>query len=327
MVWSHIIIRNTSVNWRSPVNAPRPIPVLDPVNDGRHALRNLPLERESIPYVISLPEHGIASFVYTWVSKDNVAGCAFLVYGPGVGDEHIMEAVDGIDVGSEMNFNDWRVGPMHLQQDLQLKTAKLVARGKRVELDASFEAVHPAYAYAFHPDGCPDWAATNRLEQAGRLKGVLRIDGKAYEFDTTCARDHSWGTRNWDTPQHWKWLHAQAGPDTCVHFWKIEARGSTVLRGYVFRDGVMAEVDHVDVDWDHDAQYRHTRLRANVRDTAGRMTKVNAQYFAHFPMLPVPSCTLMEGAMRCEIDGQAGAGWTEVMWPTAYLDFLRSEKS
>lgn len=304
----------------------RPIPVLDPIHDGRHQLRDLPLERESIPYVISLPEHGIATFVYTWVTKDNVAGCAFLAYGPGIGPQPIMEMVDGVDVGTQKNFDDWQVGPLHLQQDLKLSRAKLTARGKRVELDASFEAAHPAYAYGFHRDGCPDWAATNRLEQAGRIQGTLKIDGKAYAIDTTCARDHSWGTRNWDTPQHWKWLHAQAGPDTCVHFWKIEARGRTELRGYVFRDGVMAEMDAVDVDWQNDAQYRHTHIDATLRDSAGRSTRVKGEYFAHFPMPPVPTCTLMEGAMRCEIDGKPGVGWTEVMWPTAYLEFLRNEK-
>ena len=106
MVWSHIIIRNTSVNWRSPVNAPRPIPVLDPVNDGRHALRNLPLERESIPYVISLPEHGIASFVYTWVSKDGIAGSALAAYGPGIGDTPVFEAVDGIPMEFTQDENE-----------------------------------------------------------------------------------------------------------------------------------------------------------------------------------------------------------------------------
>jgi hypothetical protein len=300
------------------------IPLLDAANDGRHKLRDLALERESIPYVISLPEHGIATFVYTWVTKDHVAGCAFLVFGPSIGEQPIMEMIDGIAVSPEQNFDNWQVGPLHLQQDLKLKAAKIVARGQRVELDASFEALHPAYAYGFHPDGCPTWAATDRLEQAGRIKGTLRIDGKAYPVDTTCARDHSWGTRNWDAPQHWKWLHAQSGNDLCVHFWKIEARGRTELRGYLFRDGEMAEVESVDIDWTHDQKYDQKTINAVVRDRAGRTARVTGTYFAHFPMRPVPTCTLVEGAMRCEIDGKPGVGWTEVMWPTSYLELLKT---
>lgn len=303
----------------------RPVPVLDPSNDGRHRLRDLPLERESIPYVFSIPEHNIAAFAYTWVTKDNVAGSIFVVYGPGVGDTPIIEATDGVSMGPDKNFDDWKVGAVHLKQDLKLQTATLKIEGQRVGLEASFEAFMPAYAYGFHPDGCPTWAATDRLEQSGRIRGVLRVDGRSLEFDVTGARDHSWGTRNWDTPQHWKWLHAQAGTDTAVHFWQIQARGRTELRGYVYRDGKMAEIDSVDVDFGNDAHYRHTSVDATVHDTAGRTTRVVGAYYGHFPLIPSPSCTLYEGAMTCTIDGKAGMGWSEFMWPTAYLEHLRSE--
>lgn len=303
----------------------RPVPLLDTINDGRHQLRDLPLERESIPYVISLPEHGIGTFIYTWVTKDHIAGSMFVAYGPAIGDQPIMEAIDGVPMGPEHNFSDWQVGKLHLRQDLKLQSAQISVAAERIQLEAQFEAAHPAYAYGFHPDGCPDYAATNRLEQAGRIHGVLTVDGKAYEFDTTCARDHSWGTRDWDVPQHWKWLHAQAGPDTCVHFWQINARGQTDLRGYVFRDGRMAEVHAVDVTFDADDQYRQKTVDAMVHDTAGRSTRVQGTFFGHFPLVPSPSCTLIEGAMRCEIDGQAGVGWSEFMWPTGYLDYLRKQ--
>lgn len=301
----------------------RAVSMLDPIHDGRHVLADRPLERESVPYVVSLPEHGIGAFIYTWVNKDNIAGSVCVAYGPAVGDKPVAEAVDGIEMGPDKDFSDWQVGKLHLKQDLKLKTAQIKVDGVRIGLDARFEAAHPAYAYGFHPDGCPDYAATNRLEQAGRLVGTLRVDGRDYAFDTTCARDHSWGTRDWDMPQHWKWLHAQAGPDTCVHFWQINARGRTDLRGYVFREGRMAEVDSVDVEFETDAHYRQTHIDAVVHDTAGRSTRVTGDYFGHFQLDPVPTCALVEGAMRCRIDDKPGVGWTEFMWPTRYLDKLR----
>ncbi len=207
-----------------------PMPILDPVNDGRHKLRNLPLERESIPYVIALPEQGIAAFVYTWVTKDNLAGSALAAYGPGIGDTPVFEAVDGIPMGPEKNFDNWQVGKLHLAQDLKLKTAKFGVVTDRVVIEANYEALHPAFAYSFHPDGCPAFAATDRLEQAGRVHGTIKVDGKAIAFDTFCARDHSWGTRDWGQPQHWKWLHAY-NQGTQVHFWKIEVGGRSELRG------------------------------------------------------------------------------------------------
>jgi hypothetical protein len=305
-------------------DASRTILLLDPSNDGRHALRDLPLERESIPYVISLPEHGIGTFVYTWVTKDSSAGALFVVFGPTVGEQPIVEAVDNIAVPKTMNFDDWRVGRFYLKQDLNLKQAEIQFAGERVALDVRFDSLHPAYAYGFHRDGCPPYLATNRFEQAGRARGSVSVAGRKFDFDTTAARDHSWGTRDWDMAQHWKWLHAQAGPELSVHFMETRARGRTDLRGYVYRDRQMAEVTSVEVDFENDAAYRQTHITASVHDAAGRTTRVTGDYFAHFPLVPVPSCTLVEGAMRCEIEGQAGTGWTEFMWPTAYLEHLRT---
>lgn len=308
----------------TPSAAVRPLLPPDPVHDGRHSLRDLPLERESMPYVISLPEHGIATCIYTWVNKDHQAGAAFVVCGPAVGEQPILEVVDGIDVGPERNFDNWQVGPVHVEHDLRLQGARIRARSARIELDATFEAMHPAYAYSSHPSGCPDYAATDRLEQACRVSGTVSIDGNAVHFTTTGARDHSWGTRDWGTPQHWKWLHAQAG-DTAVHFWQIFVGGRVDLRGYLYRDGVMAEVTSIEVDFETDPDYWQKRIQAVVQDTAGRSARIEGEYFAHFPFPPNPSCVLNEAGMRCTIDGQPGTGWTEFMWPKAYVDYLKRQ--
>lgn len=305
----------------------RTVPTLDPVNDGRHQLRELPLERESVPYVFALPEHGICAFVYTWVNKDHLAGSIFVAYGPGIGEQPIVEAIDNVPMGATRNFDDWQVGCVHIRQDLKLDRAQIRVDTKRAVLEARFESAHPAFAYGFHPDGCPSYAASNRLEQAGRIHGLLRIDGRSIEFDTTAARDHSWGTRDWQTPQHWKWLHAQAGPGLCVHFWQINARGRTDLRGYIFRDGRLAEIETVEVDFEVDEQYRQKRISARLRDSAGRSAVVSGEFFAYYFLIPGPHTTLIEGGLQCTIDGQPGVGWAEFMWPTAYLEYLRAQPS
>ncbi|MDN5873021.1 MAG: DUF2804 domain-containing protein, partial [Sinobacteraceae bacterium] len=195
------------------------LPQIDPVNDGRHRLRDEPLERESMPYTISLPEHGIAIAIYTWVTKDHRAGAMLAVCGPAVGNEPIVEIADDIEVGPSANFDNWVVGPLHVQHALDLRNARIRGRGQRVALDAAFEASHPAYAYSVDSRGCPAFAATDRIEQSGRVRGSITVDGNRYDFDTTAARDHSWGTRDWDYAQHWKWVHAQTA-DTALHFWQ-----------------------------------------------------------------------------------------------------------
>lgn len=302
----------------------RAMPALDPVNDGRHKLRDLPLERESVPYTFVLPEHNLAAFCYTWVNRDQKGGSAFVLFGPGVGDKPIAEAVDGVEVSPSMDFDDWQVGVVRLKHDLQFKKAEMILDGERAGIHAHFEALHAPYAYGFHPEGCPDYVATNRIEQSGRVQGTVRIGDRRIAFQSFGARDHSWGTRDWQTPQHWKWLHAQAGPDLCLHFWELQARGRRQLRGYVLRDGKIAEVDALEVDFDHDGRYNQTRLVAEIHDSAGRTTRLTGNHYAHFPLIPGPHTVLNEGAMTCEIEGRTGVGWSEFMWPSAYLDYIRA---
>ena len=131
---------------RSVIPANRPVPVIDPINDGRHQLRDLPLERESIPYVVTIAEHGVAAFIYTWVDKNNLAGSVFVAYGPGVGPAPIVEKIDLVEMPAGANFNDWKVGAVHLRQDLQLKTATIEVVTPRAKFEARYEALHPAYA-------------------------------------------------------------------------------------------------------------------------------------------------------------------------------------
>jgi hypothetical protein len=98
------------------------------------------------------------------------------------------------------------------------------------------------------------------------------------------------------------------------------------LRGYVLSEGKLAEIDRVEVEFDHDDRYNQKNIEIEMHDTAGRTTRLQGRHYAHFPLIPGPHTTLNEGAMRCEINGRAGMGWSEFMWPTAYLDYLRSRR-
>jgi len=298
---------------------------IDPIHDGRHRLRAEALARESLVFMLQLPQEGVAAFVYTWVSGLGKARSAFVVYGPAVG-EVIADFVDGVEVEADRGFDDWTVGRVTVRHGKPFEAAHVtVASGGRATLDYRFEAVHPAYNYGSHPAGCPGWVADERIEQSGRVRGVITLDGREIPFDTMGHRDHSWGTRDWFFSQHWKWLEAQAGADRVVHFWEVEALGRTVLRGYVLRDGQMAEVTGVDVRFEHDAALSHTAVEAVVRDTLGRSTLVKGKTFAAYPFVVSPEITLNESSMAVTIDGHAGVGHVEMAWPSAYLKHVASK--
>ena len=293
---------------------------LEPEHDGRHALRDAPFTRESIPYILSLPEAGIGAFVYTWVDRQNVAGFACAIFGPGVPNGPIVGRVDGVKVPADQNFDHWTVADFTLKQDLTLDKASFSWKGERASIDLAFEAIHPAYSYASDPRGCWPFMADNRMEQSGTAKGSITIDGRVITVDTTCHRDHSWGTRDWEYAQHWKWLVSQSGTDTSVHVFQMIVRGRVDLRGYVFKDGLMSEVVGFECDFELDDLLRQQWLQGTVTDAIGRKTIIDAKTVAVQLLPPEPTTALYEAPLSLTIDGKPGVGWVEFMWPMAQVE-------
>ena len=156
---------------------------VDPIHDGRHVLPNVAHGRESIPYIVVLPEHQIAFFTYTWVSAAGEAGAAFAVFGPGVGDAPIQQRLADRPVPADMGFDNWQIEGFSMKQDLKMDKAHLRWETPEAMVEFDFEAYHPAYAYGSDPRGCPAYCATDRIEQAGRVKGTLRIGDREIDFD------------------------------------------------------------------------------------------------------------------------------------------------
>lgn len=278
--------------------------------------------RESLAYLLPLPEHGLGVIVYTWVHAAGAdgkgrAGAMAVVYGPGV-PTTVTEAADGIGVPDELGFDNWEVGPIHLR--MQGTTASQVTfAGERIAIDYRFEGINPSFAFLPHPGGCPSWLADDRTEQGGRVVGTLTVDGREYSYDTFGHRDHSWGVRDWGGPTHWKWWNVMA-PGTSIHFMELQAFGRTSVHGYVHRDGVTALITGHDADYDFDESMMHTDVRVTFTDDAGRSTAVRTWHGAdlHWPVSPF--LTLHEASMHAEVDGTPAVAYIEMAWPPAYLD-------
>ncbi|MGE4322145.1 MAG: hypothetical protein AB7E60_03870 [Sphingobium sp.] len=300
----------------------RPALAVAAEHDGRHVLRDVPNARESVLYALSLPDEGLSLFAYTWMHRDQTAGSAIAVFGPGVGDRALQKRMLHVDITADMNFGDWTVGGLHLQSDLAFQRARLSFSSEKVALDLAFEAYHPPYAYSTHPRGCPPFAADDRTEQSGRGQGVLRLPDREIRFDCAAHRDHSWGTRDWKAMQHHKWLHAQIADDVSVHFWELHAIGRTEIRGYVFKDNVMAEIAGVDFSFDYVGKMEPTAFEAVIVDELGRRTDLSAQVYAQLAITSDPTYTMNESTGRAKIDGRDAVVWLEMAWPTDYRDYI-----
>jgi len=299
------------------------IPALGLEHDNRHKLDNSEFARESLVYMIQIPEEGIGGFLYTWVTGAGKAGAAACLFGTGLGDTPIFEFCDGIAVPDTMDFFNWQVNGLNVQLKEPLKTAYARYKGDRISVEYNFEANHPAYAYSTHKNGCPQWIANDRFEQQGRAHGSVTIDGRTINFDGYGQRDHSWGTRDWGVNQHWKWVHAQAGSDLSVHFWQLYALGKGHLCGFVNKGGHVAQVTDVDVDFSCREGLRPKSLTAKVTDTAGRVTELDAETYGVFPFPVHPLITMFECPLTLRIDGREGGGWIEMMWPNDIVGHMK----
>jgi hypothetical protein len=301
-----------------------PYKPMDIAHHGRHKLEAVDLQRESIAYLFALPEHGIAGYLYSWVDGLGKAGSAMFMYGPAIGDTPIEDLTLGVPMSDSADFDDWKVGEVHIKHgDDESMTATY--RGDRVQIDYAFTPQHPAYLYSCHPDGSPDFIADDRFEQSGHITGRIVLDGVEIPFDTYGHRDHSWGTRHWGIAQHWKWCETQAGPDLAVHFMELHATGNRLVRGYVWRDGQMAEISDVDVTYKYDQDFWHTDATAVATDELGRTTTVVMRVFARYVMTPHPMSENHEGSIALTIEGVPGAGHLEMQWQKPYLDYMKSE--
>jgi hypothetical protein len=276
--------------------------------------------RESLAHMILLPEEGIAGWVYpTMRSTGNSRGRAYL-FGPGIGEPIIEEAEEPLD--PDMDFDDWRSGPLRMAVREPHETVELAWKGERIDLDGRFTALHPPYAFSLHPGGNPPYYGDDRTEQHGRFVADLRIDGREIHHDGFMIRDHSWGPRVWGLNQHYKWFHAVT-PEISVHMFEMQSFGSVHVRGYVFKDGVMGNIMSTDYDITYDDAMFQQALRVTVNDSEGRTVTVNSETFATIQNAWDPEVYLNEAALKVDIEGNTGTGWVEFCWNRKYYDFAK----
>jgi hypothetical protein len=287
----------------------------------RHVLNTLPHAREAMVFMLCLPEHGLAGFVYPWVNGAGSASAAVCIFGAAV-DEPIQERFEEVAVPAQMDFDDWSVRGLTMRSEQPDRRIQVVFKGQRVNVSYDFEALHPMYAFSSSKGGCPPYFSDDRTEQHGRVHGVLEIDGKSYPFDTFGQRDHSWGQRIWGVNQHYKWFHATT-QSAAIHFFQMQSFGKVHLMGYVVRDGRMAQIESVDLDYQFNDNMHHRAIVATAHDAEGRTTVARCNGFAFYTYQADPLIVLNETATQVEIDGEVGVGWCEFCWNRNYLEFAR----
>lgn len=285
----------------------------------RHILT--PEGRESLAHILLMPEHNIAGFIYPTMLGTGIAKSTACFFSPDF-PEQIVE-VEESAVASEMNFDDWRHGPLHMQVVDPLKAVKIAWNGERIRFNGAFTATHPAYAFSSHPKGNPRYFGDDRTEQHGRVIADLELDGRKLHHEGFLVRDHSWGPRVWGLNQHYKWIHATTGYSS-MHFFEMHGFGRTELRGFLFKDGEMQHLERVDYEFVYGDDMLQKAFNVNVTDTAGRKSGIQFNMFGMLTSSHDPKTLINTGCATLEFDGIAGVGVCEFSWNKDYFDFAKT---
>jgi hypothetical protein len=297
---------------------------LAPTDDLRHRPAPGNRMRDSLFWEVVIPDEDFGMQIYLYLTGSGRAGYNVVVWGS---DPEAHRVVLGSGtVPDSADLDHFELDGLTVDQADPLREASVRYRGDDLAIELDFSALHPAFSYHANPDGLPVWFAANRMEQSGRVRGAVVVGPRRVELDHIGHRDHSWGVRDWNVPQHWKWFVAYTPDGTSVNGWIWIAKGEWGFGGYVARNGNTVPIATIEQHADYDEQMNQQRLTATVIDTAGGHTEVTLDAFgvvqlpSHDPMATV----IREAACRATIDGIAGAGQFETHWAGSYLSHLGS---
>lgn len=288
----------------------------------RHAFKHplAPDGREALAHMLMFPEQGIAGFIYPSLHASGPAKARVKFFGPGLA-EPVEEEFDA-EYPSDMDFGDWKMGPLHMAVREPHKHIDLAWNGQRVQFEGHYQALHPPYAFSSHPEGVPPYYGDDRTEQHGLVTASVCIDGRSFTHDGFMVYDHSWGPRVWGLNQHYKWIHLVTA-NTSIHFFEMQSFGRVHRVGFLRKDGIMRHLADVSYDIAYDEMMWQDRFDVRATDTDGRSVTANCRTFAKTQLDWTPGVYLNEAAVTLDMDGQSGVGWVEFCWNRDYFDFAK----
>ena len=203
-----------------------------------------------------------------------------------------------------------------------------------VEVDLVYEGISPAYGGEPREKLEGGWVsvrherpghefARGHLEQHGRARGRVVVDGIEHPIDGFGLRDRSWGPRYWQAPRYYRWLTMNFGPDHgLVGALTVQRDGSEVQGGYVYRRGEPNRgIARVEVDTEYGGPERlHARIRARLHPADGeRPEEIEGRVLQMVPLRNrrgAVTTRIAEGLTEWRWGERVGYGWSE------YLDHL-----
>lgn len=305
-----------------------------------HALEAHPLARESVYVNAQDPVTGMV-LVSSVGARPEGLGEALIAIG--LPDDRVLFALEreALDSGAtSVRVGDVEAGwdPVRLRVDGRLAVHERSAfppaavplvfapRAAAVRFDLRFTPTTPAIDFTAGLSAADRQhlrpVGAHHVEQSGRWRGVIELDGHALRFDGTGSRDHSWGRRDWSAAEWWRLFTARFGDDLAIHALAASVNGHVVEGGFVWRDGRAEAVRRV--VWT--ARRRHgalatlelelgtargvVRVHGEVARTITVPVQVSRNPVRHLLGRPWP-LLLHENFTRYSFEGRVGHGMAE----------------
>lgn len=299
-------------------------PFLSATDDLRHRPMPGKRMRDSLFWEVILPKERIGLQIYLHLTGSGRIGHNVVIWGS---DPRLHRAFLGSGtLPDSADLDDVHFDGLTVRQPDPLQTATVLFRREDLAIEYRFNAVHPAFSYHANPDGLPNWFAENRLEQSGWVTGSITVGERHVEINHMGHRDHSWGVRDWNAPQHWKWFVAYTPHRTAVNGWIWIAKGEWGFGGYVTKGGRNIAIARIDHRAEYDQRMNQRSLYATVIDIDGGSTIVALDAFdvVQLPSQEPMKTVIREAACFATIDGVPGAGQFETHWFGSYLAHLET---
>jgi hypothetical protein len=296
-------------------------------DERRHPHDRDPRWRESLYFGFVLPEASLGAVVYLRVDPNaGTVNPMVLLYERERGVAYAFQRVEALP--PDFDLENVEISGFRLQC---LKPLERVAvafdGGDGTALEFQFTGLHPPFDYARNRSGCPPTMATNRFEQGGRIEGELRFRGQELRLGGFAQRDHSWGVRDWDGIQHYKWISAGTEDGAALNAFQSIARGEVTVNGYFYDGRELVPLVAIEPIVSYaGTSLRHEALRAALVDERGRRLWLEGEVFARAE-IPIEGSLVLEGAATFSLDGRRGVGIAEFLWPRAYFDHWASTRA
>lgn len=194
-------------------------------------------------------------------------------------------------------------------------TAFRISPREKLHLDIEIGGNTDVY-FVEAPEGQWDFYKKH-YEQLHTAKGKVTVGGTERSFDGLGLRDHSWGPRWWQSPDHYRWFTCNFTPEFGFMASHVALRDGSVKRGgFVWRDGKLSPVLNftMEVDFEGPEQY-HDSARLELETPDGPL-HIEAEVMTMMPLRNRREgqiTRISEGMTKYECEGYTGFGLSEFL--------------